>query len=625
MADNLNLPDTLPNQDTPKQDYTLTGDDLVKAFQLHAEQINQTTADIQKTYADNLTSAVKSQQSAIRVTAEAEKDKVILDMAAKAKFDADNAAFAAQAGTDPSQSSYILGALVSSIRAGEADLSSRDAKIQQMLDANFSDDPLSWLVNKFTIPGEVIAYNNRAQAVNKKYEMIKTLTQSGEDAAKQFALLDVADKNKTALILNRAIAAKANKDVAELSEKLAAAGISNLKEVAALNQQAFSNVMQLNSSLAERERLTLQKRESDLAERRFALEQKRFTLSEDQFALEKKRYENELKRLGFDEKRLKIELDRFELEGKKFETTEKLAAQEITKNTILIEEARGNLEAHRMMQERLNIAASVLKEAPPAWQQLKTLSPTNPIRQFWEGMAFDDDIQQKRLGYNAANAVDKVNSANLRFKDAPGLNIVKDLLTQQVMPLKIDPLYHNKNPAERNALEQTKLNEYFKSQKENIPESGGLYSAPKLSVMMQDKTIQQLQITEDLKKLSIDPNYSTKPIDVFNSAINRMLKGQVDQQQAAAEIRYFYSQIILSNNQMYQYETLAVPRQTNYQTVISPWPGSPVSIPIDMTNQSQLETLLMRTFYIRQTGATPRGFPSGYGDVKPITPGGGNQ
>jgi hypothetical protein len=235
------------------------------------------------------------------------------DVAAQAaiKKQKDIAEATAAIGTNPDAASYVVTTLGEAIRVGNEDLGRRDAMIQQKLDTGFMDDPVGWVVNQFTLPADVAAYNNKANAVNQKTAQLSEVLKLTSEAGTALAVVDTADAATMAALQNEKLLADAKATAAKSRSEFAKFGLSVITTRNATTKEQFDAVISMNNAIVNVARLGIEKDNAERAERRFTqIELPSLKISQDQLQLSREQVLIAFERLGLDRDAADRDLER---------------------------------------------------------------------------------------------------------------------------------------------------------------------------------------------------------------------------------------------------------------------------------------------------------------------------
>lgn len=516
-------------------------------------QIEASLTDLRGILASN-TAAIGVQKDAINAAADAQIEMNMIQAKADKKLRADNANVAAAFGVNPDAASYVLTQMGADILATQKELKLRDTAIQKKMDQGFMADPLQWIANQFSLPSDVMAYNARLDGQQQQLTVAQQLMSRSTEAFTVNSVIDATNTEDKLDTLNKLELAKAAAAVAQSEERLGALGLNVINVRTRLTNEQFSSMVQLNSVFAQREMLLLNRAEGVRADRRL-------TLSEAQAAREKRRSE-------IDEEN----------------------------RTLMLEERKDNAQAREALQTKLNTATDALGMSRVQFKEFQLMS--GPMKAALESFMTDPDLQEGRLGYNAADALEKVNLMNAPL--TPGMNVVRNkLLVIKDATAAGDVQWGTRKPAEQTQVVQQKIKETINLERNNIKDEGGVYSPPSLKAVVTNPNLAGLGIVEDLVPLAkANDQYPTRAQNVFDAAMRRIIDGKASPAQAAAEVSKIYDTIMIQNNETFQYSRMALPQMSKatggFKTSVFITGGWGGSKSIDMSNPAAVEAALTR-------------------------------
>lgn len=443
---------------------------------------------------------------------------------------------AADLGTNPDSQSYVLTSVASNILGMRQDLAERDKKIQEKLDTRFIDDPVSWLVNQFTVQGDVASYNNVVQKLNEENAILGSLQERTTAQATVNAAIDSGTSEQILASQNKATLAAAKVQMAQSQERLGQMGLSEISIRNAMNSQQLDQVFKMDSM-----QLTVQ--------------QYQLAVSADRRA----------------------------------EETLKLTKQI---HQMQIDEHKMNMEERQALQEKINKATNMLGDNSMSISEYKLL--TGPRKEVLESVMASQEVTGS-IGYNTAASLEMANKYNAGL--SPGINTVRRTLNGIVKTAVNSVTYASMKPEQRIAAEQELVDAHVRTEKANIPEENGIYSAPPLSKVIAIPAIASLPVAALLAPLAAKPDYKTSGSDVHAALSQAIEKGQMTPQVAAQQAAAMYRAIIVANNTDKQFQTLALPRQSqdSFQQSVATGNGWSGTENFNLANPQQWEASLLRT------------------------------
>lgn len=510
---------------------------LMSGFQTMQSDISSMLPALDESFS-RAENAILDSTNAMREAGAAQMDINVINAKQEQEVRSRNSAAAASFGTNPTASSYVLDAMAKSVLESEKQLDVRDKAIQKKLDTGLLDDPFSWIINQITLPTDIEGYNSQVIAANRKLDTISKLQDRTKEQFAINASIDQVDAEKKTALLNTIAQNNIAIEAAKSEAKLAELGITKFNVRQKLSENTFNNIVQLNTALNAKMALELQVT-----------------------ANERAKVNNEL------------------------------AAEQ---RDLLIEQRRGSLEAEKLLQTKLNNVTDILGMSRIGFKEFQLMS--GAMKASLEQMMVDPDIQQGRLGPNAAQALDNVNNLNAPL--TPGVNLIRSkLLDIKNATAGSDQLWSQKKPAEQQLVVQKNIEAAAKKEAANIPVSGGMYSPAPLQKVLQIPVVQETMIYKDLAPLgAASAEYPTKADDIWKIAISNIAEGKATPAQMAQDISRIYRAINVDNSDIRQYRRFALPSQTTHKTTVYLGTGWNTSKVIDMTSVSQLEAELTRNF-----------------------------
>ena len=258
------------------------------------------------------------------------------------------------------------------------------------------------------------------------------------------------------------------------------------------------------------------------------------------------------------------------------------------------------------LQKKLDTALAMNGLTPLTVDQFRAL-PDAKMKSFIADQIMDPNLQQGQYGYNATDAVRRVNAAEVPLP--AGIDYVRNKLTNfmQSAITAVGPQVFKTLPLEdQNAKIQTSIQTSVQAERNNIPNEGGIFSPAPLSSTVKIPAVFATDIGKALMPLANgNPNYATKSQDVFATAALLIQQGKLTVGQASDQISQIYNAIAadVSNQRQYQRFHIAGPSaETGFrQTVLTG--GFNSSTTIDMTKPGAVATTLQRMIYNQGAGA----------------------
>ncbi len=526
-------------------------------------------SDAQRVATDNLDKQQEKMDVSVAAETTAQREEAGAAAAVQGMVDslllersARNKEAAAAFGTNQEASTSIINSMGAAIRAKHLKLQESGADIQARLSANFADDPLNWLYDRFALPYDVAAYNAEEQSLNRDIETIGKLQGLTEEQVRINNAIDAGTTAEISRAKQKQILAGAEVKVQQAEQQ----AIKNNVQIGSVRlqatQQQFTNWLQLQRSVIDLEQLKLQK-----------------------IQIKEMQEDRKLRREA-----LNITLD---------EKTDKAKYREETQK--LLDKATGTLGMRRI---------DVL--------EFERMTPQ--LKAALESAMTDPNIQNGRLGHNTITSLEVANNLNAPL--TPQLQDLKSKLvswTQSVA--SSDPTWGAKKADQRSAAYETRIKQNVERELANIPDTGGIFSAPPLKAMGQIPAVANTVLWKSV--FSTQANNPTAPLKaqaVYDAAIDLVSRGAMPMEQAAREISTIYKSAVSANYTDRDYNRFAIqiPEKFRHKYITSietagkdaAWAYSKQR-PIDMTNEAQVTNGLMRAIAARRIQSTgiPEVFP----------------
>lgn len=488
-------------------------------------------------------SATKGITTAERTEAEAKNEGLRAAQDITLRKNRVNTGAAADFGTDPRTSSSIITEFSRSIKSEELGVQAEAKSLEAKQKLSPFDDFVGWFQAQFELPGEEIAHGTRVAALNTRMGVLERLQKATHD---QIALNEALDTNTS----DAAIAAKSKENLAAAAKSAAEAQFRLQKtglEVAnirlAQSSAQLHAVQAVHSAQVQENQLAISKAHLDLAERT---------------------------------RLINVEL-----------------------KNLQVQEKEDKMVAEKNWNEKLFRASAVLGLTMPiTYKDLTAMSPDMKHRV--ESIALDPDIQAGRLGSSPWSAAETALTLNapltpaIRAKGST-LDLVRNQRAGVIGSGADSLLWKQLDPAVKETKMKANFDIWIKQQQNNIPETGGLYSAPSLSSIGKIPAVANTSLYKELAPLARDPEYATKPQEFFNTAVKKIKEGG-NPDQIARELSGIFKAIAIDNSAQKGYARFALPLQDSYKTIIDAGlPYGDRSQSVDMTNYSQVGNLLLRS------------------------------
>lgn len=418
-------------------------------------------------------------------------------------------------GTTPGKPSALIADMAQRIQSHEVDIQNKRDALQGKLDANFTDNPMQWLVNQLTIPFDQEALGNEIQGRNDDLDVLHRLaiaTQEGtaQDAAAAYTVdtMKLAGLNKQA------------------------AGDATMR--------AGQSALQLGSLLTGISGGVTEAARTD------------YSAAAQTFGLTENASQDDYKRvMGLREDARQTELSKVQLDiasMNDLDLNKKVAAQ-----TDLDQRVRNISNV---------VGANILN-----YSQLQAMADGKQ-KQIFMDMMWNPDIQSGHTlsMVGPAQALDFVNMLNMPMAN-PGQEVVRQKLTklQSQYITSLGPTAKTLYTPEQISIN---TNNYIKQtlvkEAHAIPDTGGFYSPPSLLATLGLPGMDQNPLTPALAPLANpqgnkDGNYPTQAKDVIAAASVMIKNGKLTPADAAKAVSGLYKGVMLSNDAAHGYSVFGIP------------------------------------------------------------------
>jgi hypothetical protein len=326
---------------------------IVANFNRANASLNASKTDLENSQKIGVDAQAALEQS-IKDSADAQAKVNEIDAQANAKRQATIAGSTAAIGTNPEAASYLVTSLGESIVQGEKDLEGRHKMIQQKMDTPFLSDPVGWVVNQFTLPYDVAAYNNKALGVNRQESKLGAILKLTSEAGTAAAVVSEADALTRNAAINEKLYADARATVDKSRLEIARFGLQVVTTRDALTKTQFDAVLGLHNAQIANANLVINKDANERAEARFQdIEKPQLKISQDQLqlnreqvliaferlGLEREAGERALEQLGINKAQLKISQDQEALIQRRYKEIE-LPTMQLRKEEAVRQQAQ---------------------------------------------------------------------------------------------------------------------------------------------------------------------------------------------------------------------------------------------------------------------------------------------
>jgi len=508
-----------------------------------------------------LSAATEGMTKAEREEAEAKNEALNANVQIKLRQNKVNKEAAADFGTDPLASSSILTTMASSIKNEEAGIQQEAVQLEQKQRMSPFEDFVGWFQAQFELPGEEQAHGTRVAALTTRMGVLERLQKATHD---QIALNEALDTNTS----DSLIAAKSKENLAIAAKQTAQAQYTLAKTGLEVGNIRLATSAQQLHAVEGVHAAQVREQELELSRERLTESQKSRAISE------------ELKNLQIMEKEDKI-------------------------------------VAMKNWDEKLRAASAVLGyDRPINFKDLQMLTPEN--RQRIEMIALDPDIQAGRLGAHTPwETIQNAQLLNAPLTPTIRATTAKLLVNQRAAVIGTDAMLWK---ALDKSVQDKKMKDSFdiwiKQQTKNIPEQGGLYSAPSLQSIGKIPAVANTSLYKEVAPLARDAEYPTKPQDFYNVAVKKVREGG-NPDLIARELTGIFKAVTIDNSAQRGYQRFALPLQNSYNATVNTGISFEGSRVIDFTNYNQVGSFLIRSASSRDEDiVNPFGIPQAAGVVK---------
>lgn len=470
--------------------------------------------------------------------------------------------------TNRDASSALLATLSAGIVNGQQDIDARAKMIDQKIDVGITDDPLQWLANKFTLPVDIAGYNARVSQQNQRQAAMTSAEALLSKDAADISTIDSSDSismlaAKHQVILNKAAAA-----VAESKYQLAGLGIEALNARNAATTDVFNMQDRLYGAVVQG--VSLQQKEVELNIQ--SADEKQRVRTNDIADQYRQTQEGDIKLRDQYRSDFQAAIDK---------TTAVLGMQKISIDMI------PNLRPD-MKQALFNAMSSVITD------------------------------QNGFTTLGAAPVLAMNNVADLNAPLTPGTRKTYDFMRSVADPTiqQLAKAGTKINTQEAQVAINSAIVSEANRQKANIQPTGGVFSPPPLSAVLNSPSLTnvwKLGLRPELQALATaNPAHETDANEILTVAALKIAGGKETLEQAAADISTIYTHIKMDNEFQHRYTLFGIVPPDGFNTQVNTGGMSFRATAIyDMTNQVQMQNALLQIMRSQQlTGA---GLTSGAG------------
>lgn len=467
-----------------------------------------------------------------------------------------NKASAAEFGTNREASSYILGELGSLQidKAKEIIASAQD--IHEKQNVGFSDNPLVWLVNQFSLGRQVSAHNSMVAESEIIGETIQKL-QAQTIASVQVNNSINANTSADIMALNsQRLLAGAEKEAARARQEAAKANLHVASVRLAVGEEQFKNVLSLNRAQIDLQQLQIS--QANLA----------------------------------------------------------LSQEERRERLKLLQEKHQSDEA---LQEDLNRATATLGYRTLTPAQFRNMS--GPLRNMIEGAMADPNIMQGRVAADPVLAAQLTSTYNLPL--TPAKRDVVDWISHEMTAAQSGRAdWQSLKPEQKHAIQLDAVRESIGRQMRNIPDQGGIFSAPPMMSLGDIPAVAATTLwKESLAPLAKNAMVPTSAQQIFSITGELVATGKMTLEQAAADVSTIYTAAVADNWHNRDYGTMSIKVPEQYRNSYTTRLKMPATFggdqAVDMANETAVRNIILRYVSAKrasETGFSPKegmfGFPA---------------
>lgn len=529
-------------------------DTVTNAFNAAHQSITDSLSDLAKEVSGASGATAKrnvgiEQQTSGQQELNAIKEKSQMQIEARTKAEA--GAF----GTDPDASSYVVTAFAGHIVNTEKELSSLTDMMNDKMKVSFMDDPLQFVANQFSLPFDQARAELLSGKVSQESATLRGLMNATTEAAQKNAAIDQSASEARLAATNKVVAGKAIQDVADSDFKMAQLGIQGISVKNAMNEQQFTNILQVNNAKNEATRLSLAQTSEQLHERQVNI-----------------------------------------MEGYR-------KLQEAGLN-LTMEQRQDQIDAINSIQKNLDRVTSIYGMRKIAAKDF--MSPSFPprMKETVQQLMLDPNTEDGKLGFNATGALNRVNEVNASL--TPGMNILRKKLLDIQSGIIAQPMnqqmWRTLTPDQRMAVVQKGIDADVLKEASNVPPTGGIYSPPPLKdVLTTPSLLAAAPILTGAKSAlpviaATDPQHPLNANEVFKSALEAVTTNQATIEQMGQEISRIYKTANALNAETQQYNRFALPALVDtHKTTLYTGVGWGGARNVDMANPIAVQSELIRS------------------------------
>lgn len=499
--------------------------------------------------------ATAKRNTGIAQQTEAQQELNTIKEKSQMQIEARTKAEAGAFGTDPDASSYVVTALGGHIIQTENELSNLTDMMNDKMKVSFLDDPLQFVTNQFSLPFDQARAELLSGKVSQESATLHGLLQATSEAAQKNAAIDQSASEARLAATNKVLAGKAIQDVANSDFEMAKLGIQGISVKNAMNEQQFTNILQVNNAKNEALRLSL---------------------AQDAEMLHARQVDITASYRDIQEKAL----------------------------NLTVEQRNDQIAAINSLQKNLDRVTSMYGMRQIAAKDFMSSSFPPRMKEVVQQLMLDPNTEDGKMGFNATAALNRVNEINAPL--TPGMNILRkkliDLQNGVIAQPMTQQVWKTLAPEQRAALVQKGIEQEVLKEANNVPQTGGIYSPPPLrDVLTTPSLLQAAPIltgkTSALPAIATtDPQHPLNANEVFKSALEAITTKQATVEQMGQEISRIYKTANALNAETQQYNRFALPALVDtHKTTLytgTGWGGARV---VDMASPIAVQSELIRS------------------------------
>jgi hypothetical protein len=447
----------------------------------------------------------------------------ILDARHRANVQAMNAQVQAAFGDTPGSASMVAIKMAQSVKEMQGHVEALDTDLANKLKVGFTDNPVQWLVNQFTMPHEATQLKFEEGRLSQRLEITTKLAQMMDSANKLNEYSDQQDYAARATALSKIAYGEARMNLAQDAFRNAQLNNEVINTRSAMDERTFNSTLQLNNALNQSTAASIAFDNLEIHKHTVAIEDQKFTIDQArEFRAQREAAQQEEIR--------KVEFSSANLNNDRLE----IAAT-----------ARADLNS------RILTVAKYLNFAPMTIEQLQML-PDVKFKQLVLEMMVDPDLQQNgRYGADPYLALQRLDVMPGTL--TAGVQYARDRLHDMYMGAISSrggpQAWKSYDIDARHQIANQYMIQEMNKAKAIIPDTGGLFSPDNLAQVTKNPNLKGSVILGEMQALSTgNPTYALKAQDVMASAVNLLNQKKIDLGQAVEEITKIYKLEIMDVN-----------------------------------------------------------------------------